>query len=167
MSRPSTCPKNATQHPSLILLEGIQKRRTSEQKQADDKHAEQERLAQEATREHGIKRIAKLMDQSAQCEEHVHTHPPQPRPRPCIVHKASLLVGQASCKTGDNQMEATLGDLEMQQLEEGRSMDEDEPGIEGSQIPDDILCKSGLHTIVKTVILQWLKKLSACLPVLH
>ena len=142
MSCPVTCPKNATQHPGLILLEGTQKRRSSEQKQADDKHAEQERLTQEAARECGIKCIANLMDQSAQHKKHAHTHPPQPRPWPCIVHKASSLVGQASCEAEDDQMEGTQCDLDIQQLEEGRSTEEDKP-LEHNQISDDILCKFG------------------------
>ena len=142
MSRPVTRPKNATQRPGLILLEGTQKRCSLEQKQADDKHAEQEHLAQEAARERGIKHIANLMDQSAQHEEHAHTHPSQPRPWPHIVHKASSLVGQASCEAKDNQMEGTQCDLDIQRLEEGRSTEEDEP-LEHNQIPNDILCKFG------------------------
>lgn len=150
MSRPATRPKNATQRPGLILLEGTQKRRTSEQKQADDEHAEQERLAQEAARERGIKRIANLMDQSAQREEHVRTHPPQPRPRPRIFHKASSMVGQASREAEDDQTQATQRGLETQQLEEGRSTDEDEP-LEGSQIPDEMLCKFGQYTTTETL----------------
>ena len=82
------------------------------------------------------------MDQSAQRKEHAHTHPPQPRPQPHIVHKASSLVGQASCEAEDDQMEGTQCDLDIQWLEEGRSTEEDEP-LEHNQIPNDILCKFG------------------------
>ena len=65
MSRPTTRAKNINQRPGLVLLEGMQKRRTSEQKQADDEHAEQERLEQEAAHQRAIKHISNIMDQSA------------------------------------------------------------------------------------------------------
>ncbi|KAF9234301.1 hypothetical protein BU15DRAFT_65844 [Melanogaster broomeanus] len=77
-------------HPGQILLEGKQKRRTSEQKQADDAQAEQERLEQEAAHGHGIKRLANIIDESMREEESRLTNPPRPRPQPRVIVKGSV-----------------------------------------------------------------------------
>ncbi|KAI6094218.1 hypothetical protein EDD16DRAFT_1722005 [Pisolithus croceorrhizus] len=73
MSRPTTHAKNASQHPGDILLEGKQKRHTSEQKQADDAEAERAWEEQEAARERE--------------EESQLTNPPKPKPRLHLIVK--------------------------------------------------------------------------------
>ncbi|KAI6004697.1 hypothetical protein EDD15DRAFT_2359442 [Pisolithus albus] len=87
MSRPTTRAKNANQHPGHILLEGKQKRRTSEQKQADDAEAERAREEREAARERGIQRLANIIDSSIQEEESQLTNPPKPKPRLRLIVK--------------------------------------------------------------------------------
>ncbi|KAF9238353.1 hypothetical protein BU15DRAFT_75288 [Melanogaster broomeanus] len=87
MSRPATRSKNANQHPGQILLEGKVKRRTSEQKEADDAQAEEERQEQTAARDHSIKRLAVIISQAEEEEGKLLTNPPKPRPRPRIVVK--------------------------------------------------------------------------------
>ena len=133
MSCPTTHAKNVNQCPGLVLLEGMQKRHTSEQKQADDEHAEQERLEQEATHQRTIKYISNIMDQSAQREEHTRTHPPQPRSRLCVVHNTSLSAVRASHEAEGNQTGAAQ-DLEMQWSEE-KGIDSEE------ELPDDLYCE--------------------------
>ena len=48
MSRPATHTKNPNQHPGLVLLEGMQKWQTLEQKRADNEYAKQKQLEQKA-----------------------------------------------------------------------------------------------------------------------
>ena len=103
MSRPTTRAKNAHQHPGQILVEGKQKRRTPEQKQADDARAEQERLEQEAARDHGIKRIANIINESRQEEASQLTNPPKPRPQPrALVKGPAVPSSVASESQGDD-----------------------------------------------------------------
>ncbi|KAI5985952.1 hypothetical protein EDD15DRAFT_2200331 [Pisolithus albus] len=87
MSHPTTRAKNASQHPGHILLEGKQKRRTSEQKQADDVEAERAWEEQEAAWERGIQRLVNIIDSSIQEEESQLTNPPKPKPRLCLIIK--------------------------------------------------------------------------------
>ncbi|KAF8837099.1 hypothetical protein BDN67DRAFT_1014127 [Paxillus ammoniavirescens] len=70
MSHPVTRAKNSSQHPGQIVLEGKQKRCTSEQKQADDAQAEH------------------ILNRTEQEEENLLTNPPRPRPR--IVVKSPV-----------------------------------------------------------------------------
>ncbi|KAI6112893.1 hypothetical protein F5141DRAFT_1063216 [Pisolithus sp. B1] len=67
MSHPTTCAKNANQHPGHIILEGKQKQCTSEQKQANDTEVERAQGEQETAQEHE--------------EESQLTNPPKPKPR--------------------------------------------------------------------------------------
>ncbi|KAI5995420.1 hypothetical protein EDD15DRAFT_2195446 [Pisolithus albus] len=87
MSHPTTRAKNAHQHPGHIILEGKQKRRTSEQKQADDAVAERACEEQEAAQKRGIQRLANIIDDTIQEEENRLTNPPKPRPRLCLIIK--------------------------------------------------------------------------------
>ena len=80
MSQPATRPKNASQHPGHILLEGKQNRRTAEQKQLDDAHAEQQLQAKEAAWEQGIKQLENIVKQSTQDEGLCIANPLRPRP---------------------------------------------------------------------------------------
>ncbi|KAI5986656.1 hypothetical protein EDD15DRAFT_2200040 [Pisolithus albus] len=103
MSRPTTRAKNAHQHPGHIILEGKQKRRTSEQKQADDAAAERAREEQEAAQERGIQRLANIIDDTIQEEENRLTNPPKPRPR------LRLIVKDPSHESADTT-ESVMGD---------------------------------------------------------
>ncbi|KAI5984034.1 hypothetical protein EDD15DRAFT_2375581 [Pisolithus albus] len=103
MSRPTTHAKNAHQHPGHIILEGKQKRRTSEQKQADDAAAERAREEQEAAQERGIQRLANIIDDTIQEEENRLTNPPKPRPR------LRLIVKDPSHESADTT-ESVMGD---------------------------------------------------------
>ena len=103
MSCPTTHAKNAHQHPGQILVEGKQKRRTPEQKQANDTRAKQERLEQEAARDHGIKRIANIINESRQEEASRLTNPPKPRPQPrALVKGPAVPSSVASESQGDD-----------------------------------------------------------------
>ncbi|KAI5984733.1 hypothetical protein EDD15DRAFT_2367099 [Pisolithus albus] len=101
MSRPITRAKNAHQHPGHIVLEGKQKRRTSEQKQADDAAAERAREEQEAAQERGIQRLADIIDNSTQEEENRLADPPRPRPRIRLILKDP---SQESADTAESVM---------------------------------------------------------------
>ncbi|KIK73708.1 hypothetical protein PAXRUDRAFT_76887, partial [Paxillus rubicundulus Ve08.2h10] len=73
--------KNANQHPGLILSEGKQIRRTSEQKQANDAQAKQVRQEQVATQEQGIKHLARIISKAEKGEEDLLTRHPRPQPQ--------------------------------------------------------------------------------------
>ncbi|KIK80720.1 hypothetical protein PAXRUDRAFT_157925 [Paxillus rubicundulus Ve08.2h10] len=82
MSHPVTHAKNANQHPGQAVLDLEQKKRTSEQKRADDAQAKTMRKGREAAHQHGIDHLASIMDKSAQKEVQLLTTPAKPRPRP-------------------------------------------------------------------------------------
>lgn len=141
MSRPVTRSKNSTQHPGQILLEGKQKRRTSEQKQADDAQVEQSRREQVAAREQGFKRVTNIIDQMAQEEENLLTNPPKPRPRIVVkspVDPSTTLENSGHSSGAEMVLEGLPGDgpegsesqpEDSQQLEE-----ESDDEILGTQI---------------------------------
>ncbi|KIJ05536.1 hypothetical protein PAXINDRAFT_21218 [Paxillus involutus ATCC 200175] len=141
MSRPVTRSKNSTQHPGQILLEGKQKRRTSEQKQADDAQVEQSRREQVAAREQGFKRVANIIDRMAQEEENLLTNPPKPRPRIVVkspVDPSTTLENSGHSSGAEMVLEGLPGDgpegsesqpEDSQQLEE-----ESDDEILGTQI---------------------------------
>ena len=89
MSRPATRPKNTSQHPGHILLEGKQNRHTTEQKQLDDAWAEQQLQEKEAAQEQGIKWLANIVEQSVQDEGLCIANPLRPRPRPRVISKTA------------------------------------------------------------------------------
>ena len=102
MLHPTTRAKNANQHPGNIILEGKQKKRTPEEKQADDARAEQQRQEQAAERERGIKRLANIMDQVEKDEERLLTQPPKPKPRLRLILKGPAEPSTTSEDPGNN-----------------------------------------------------------------
>ena len=77
MSWPATCQKNSSQQPSLIILEGKQKCRTSEQKQADNTQAQMKKLEKLTVEKEGLERVVNLIDRAVQEEESVLTNWPK------------------------------------------------------------------------------------------
>lgn len=81
MSCPVTRTKNSSQHLGQVVLDSKQKWCTSDQKQADDAQAEQQRKDQIAVREQDLKWVANVIEQTEQEEENLLTNPPKSRPR--------------------------------------------------------------------------------------
>ncbi|KIJ58800.1 hypothetical protein HYDPIDRAFT_33813 [Hydnomerulius pinastri MD-312] len=141
MPRPATRSKNASQHPGHILLEGKVKRRTSEQKQADNARAEQERQEQTAARERGIERLAGIMGQAEEEEGSLLTNPPKPRPKPRILVKLASASKEmerpGNDLSPDEDMSGPMGEGELEEgLEVPQGEDEAAEG-EGDQESDD------------------------------
>ena len=91
MSQPATRQKNSCQRSGLIILEGKQKRRTSEQKQADDTRAQMKKLEKLTVEKEGLERVANLIDRAVQEEESILTN--WPKPRLCIIVKPPVNLG--------------------------------------------------------------------------
>ena len=91
MSWPATRQKNSSQRPGLIILEGKQKRRTSEQKQADDMQAQIKKLEKLTVEKEGLERVVNLIDRAVQEEESVLTN--RPKPWLCIIVKPPVNLG--------------------------------------------------------------------------
>ncbi|KIL00126.1 hypothetical protein PAXRUDRAFT_75210, partial [Paxillus rubicundulus Ve08.2h10] len=130
MSRPVTRSKNVNQHPGQILLEGKQKQRTSEQKQADGAQAEQEQQEQEAAQRRGLKQLADIMDQETQEHKGFLTNPSKPRPRPTVIMKAQGPRMQCNTdpstrpKSSIDETEGSHG-MEMEGIEEGEPVNKE------------------------------------------
>lgn len=80
-SRPATRAKNADQHPGRIILDGKKKRRTPDEREAEDTRTQQKKHEQEAARVRGIKRLANLIDDSVEAEQQQLTNASMPKPR--------------------------------------------------------------------------------------
>lgn len=91
-----TRPKNATQRPGLILLEGQKKRRTKAQIAEDLQHAKDVQAVQAATAQRGISHIAGIeADMQAQQSTQASGRgklPIKPRPRPVKSKKAEVVA---------------------------------------------------------------------------
>ncbi|KAG1793707.1 uncharacterized protein HD556DRAFT_1476976 [Suillus plorans] len=91
-----TRPKNATQRPGLILLEGQKKRRTKAQIAEDLQHAKDVQAVQAATAQRGISHIAGIeADMQAQQSTQASGRgklPVKPRPRPVKSKKAEVVA---------------------------------------------------------------------------
>ena len=124
MACPTTRAKNASQHPGQVILDTVQKRCTSEQKQADNAQAELAKQEQAAAHEQGFKRSAEIIDHNEQEQGDILANPP--RPRPYLVLKAPRAQLQMDEEEGGEAVEAENADA-----------DEDEPEEEGSQDESD------------------------------
>ena len=124
MACPTTRAKNTSQHPGQVILDTVQKRHTSEQKQADNAQAELVKQEQAAAREQGFKWIAEIIDCNEQEQGDILANPPQPRPR--LVLKAPHAQLQMDKEEGGEAVEAENADA-----------DEDKPEEEGSQDESD------------------------------
>ena len=80
MSRPVTRAKNSNQHPGQIVLDTIQKHRTSEQKRQDDARKEQEKHEQQSVQAHTIKQVTEIISEGTQAEKDLLTARHQPKP---------------------------------------------------------------------------------------
>ena len=81
MARPVTRAKNANQHPGKVVLDMMQKHRTSEQKRQDDTYAEQEKNRQAAAQARAIKRVTDVIISETETEKTRLTKRSHPRPR--------------------------------------------------------------------------------------
>ncbi|KAG1870862.1 hypothetical protein F4604DRAFT_1926419 [Suillus subluteus] len=80
-----TCPKNATQHPGLVLLEGQKKRRTKAQIAQDKERALEAQAIKEAAVQHGVNQLAGIeasMEVQQATEAANRAKPVKPRARP-------------------------------------------------------------------------------------
>ncbi|KAG1837667.1 hypothetical protein F4604DRAFT_1999623 [Suillus subluteus] len=96
-----TCPKNATQHPGLVLLEGQRKRHTKAQIAEDKRHAEEACVVQAATLQRGISHIAGI-DTDMQVEQATQASgrpPVKPRPRPVKSKKAEVAATELTLES--------------------------------------------------------------------
>jgi len=96
MSRPVTRAKNSNQHPGQIVLDTIQKHRTSEQKRQDDTRKEREKHEQQSVQAHTIKRVAEIISEGTQAEKDLLTarHQPKPRKAPLSQRLAVVTHGE-------------------------------------------------------------------------
>ena len=157
MACPATHSKNASQRPGQVILDTVQKRRTSEQKQTDDAQAEQVRQEQAAVREQGIKRIADIIDRNKQVEGDILTNPPRPRPRlvlkPPHVQLSELTTSEPQDPKEDTEMDEEEGG-EVVDVEQGDVFEdkpEEEPEGENESDHGELTQKKRRKWTQKTV----------------
>ena len=110
MACPTTRAKNTSQHPGQVILDTVQKRHTSEQKQADNAQAELVKQEQAAACEQGFKRITEIIDHNEQEQGDILANPP--RPRPYLVLKAPRAQLQMDEEEGGEAVEAENADAD-------------------------------------------------------
>ncbi|KAN0074468.1 hypothetical protein V8E55_011880 [Tylopilus felleus] len=157
MACPATRSKNASQRPGQVILDTVQKRRTSEQKQTDDARAEQVRQEQAAVREQGVKRIADIIDRNKQVEGDILTNPPRPRPRlvlkPPRVQLSELTTSEPQDPKEDMEMDEEEGG-EVVDVEQGDVVEdkpEEEPEGENESDHGELTQKKRRKQTQKTV----------------
>lgn len=109
MTRPTTRSKNSSQRPGQVVLDTKQKRRTSEQKQADDAQAEQLRLEQVEAREQAVQRVAKIIEQTEQEAKDLLANAPKPRPRIVVKPPVDPSVQQDNPEAGSGGRKGVSG----------------------------------------------------------
>ena len=111
-----TRPGNSDKHPGNILFEAglVQKRRTREEKAADDKHAMEAKAAQQKAAQQGVERLA-LMEMEAEAkasEAKMNKAKPPPRPRArALASKSKGLAGGGSGGDGSSGADSVSNTL--------------------------------------------------------